>query len=193
VPGPSGGISGLAVAFAAAGGLLVYAGFKNLSPVGALKDVSGGRPSGVDDRSTELSGAPIAGVATGVADQVLGGNVMTAANKYIGDKYSQLRREQPGYSDCSSFADKVLSDIGIPPPTKWAATSNYRASGHWKTIPQSEAGPGDIAISSHHMVVVASGQGAQAVGQQNPRVNVRTGSVASLMGSQSYVYKRYTP
>jgi hypothetical protein len=48
------GISGLAVALAAAGGILVYAGFKGLSPVGALRDVSTGKPSGVGDKATDL-------------------------------------------------------------------------------------------------------------------------------------------
>lgn len=53
--------------------------------------------------------------------------------------------------------------------------------------------PGDVAVSSHHMVLVTAQGGTAAIGQQNPTVNVRTGSVANLMGSQTYVYKRYTP
>lgn len=194
-----GGISGLAVAFATAGGLLVYAGLKNLSPAAALRDVSTGRPSPVVDQGVELSGAAASaavgglGVGAGGAAAAAGGAVAAAAAKYMGDRYSQLRRTRAGWSDCSSFADKVLSDVGIRPPVRWASTANYRASPEWVTIPREQARAGDIAISSGHMVLVTGTAGASAIGQQNPRVNVRTGSVDQLMGSQSYVYKRYIP
>jgi len=194
-----GGISGLAVAFAAAGGLLVYAGLKNLSPAAALRDVSTGRPSPVPDIGVELSGAAAGAavgglpVGAGGAAAAAGGAVAAAATKYMADRYSQLRRTRPGWSDCSSFADKVLTDVGIRPPTKWASTANYRASPEWVTIAREQARPGDIAVSGGHMVLVTGNGGSSAIGQQNPRVNVRTGTVAQLMGSQTYVYKRYTP
>lgn len=189
-----GGISGLAVAFATAGGLLVYAGFRGVSPLQALKDVSSGKPPPVaktGSSALDITATPIAGTAVAAASGAIGGMVSSAAQKYAGDKYSQTKRTQSGWSDCSSFADKVLTDVGIPPPVKWAATANYRMSPHWRTIPASQAQPGDIAISSHHMVLVTAAGGTAAIGQQNPRTNVRTGSVAQLMGSQSYVYKRY--
>lgn len=191
-----GGISGLAVAFAAAGGLLVYAGLKGLSPIGALKDVSGGKPSGVVDRSTSLQGADLSAtpVTGAIGGAVLGASraaTVAAANRYAGDKYSQARRTQPGYSDCSSFCDKAFTDAGIPPPVKWASTANYRISPHWVNIKLSESLPGDIAINSHHMVLITGAGGSSAIGQQNPRVNVRTGTVNQLI--DNYVVKRYTP
>lgn len=184
-------ISGLALAFASAGGVIVYAGFRGLNPIEALRDISTGHPAGVDSNPVELTGEVLGGAVAAAGTGVLGGAVSSAAQKYAGDKYSQAKRTQSGYSDCSSFADKVLTDIGIPPPVKWASTANYRISGAWKTIPASLAKPGDIAISSHHMVLVTGDGGSSAIGQQNPRVNVRTGTVAQLMGDQSYVYKTY--
>lgn len=194
----SAGISGLAVAFATAGGILVYAGFKDISPVGALKQISGGKPEPVKYTGVQLGsavgevvggggGTGVGAVAGGAA---VGGSVLAAAQKYIGDKYSQTKRTRVGWSDCSSFADKVLTDIGIPPPVKWASTANYRISGEWKNIPLAQARPGDIAINSHHMVLVTGNGGASAIGQQNSRVNIRTGTVANLM-SNDFVVKRY--
>lgn len=191
-----GGISGLAVAAATAGGLFVYAGFRGISPIAALKAVSAGKPAAVTNTPAELVGATAADLATGgtnvgiaAGQAAAAGAVLAAAQKYRADKYSQLRRTQSGWSDCSSFADKVLTDIGIPPPVKWASTANYRISGEWANIPLSQARPGDIAINSHHMVVITGAGGASAIGQQNPRVNIRTGTVAQLI--DNYVIKRY--
>jgi len=179
------GLSGLAVGAAAVGGILVYAGFRGTNPVEALRLVSGGKAT-LNPTPTDL------GAALGVAVSAAAGiGVSAAAGPYMNDRYSQAKRTQPGWSDCSSFADKILTGVGIPPPVKWASTANYRISGEWKTIPMSATKAGDIAVSSHHMVVITADGGSSAIGQQNPRVNIRTGSVADLMGSQSYVCKTY--
>jgi hypothetical protein len=184
------GISGLAVAIAAVGGILVYAGFKGKTPIGALREVSSGKPSPVSSVGTTLGGT--AGNAAGAVGGVIAGttNVSAAAQKYVGDRYSQEKRTQVGWSDCSSFCDKIFTDIGIPPPVKWAATANYRVSPNWVNIPLSQTRPGDIAINGHHMVMITAAGGTAAIGQQNPRVNVRTGTVQALM-SNDYVCKRY--
>lgn len=180
------GISGLAVTFATAGGLLVYAGFRGINPIQALREISTGA-AGIAAKTTDLGSYQ---PTTAVQGAAING-VSSAAAKYIADKYSQAKRTQPGWSDCSSFCDKILTDLGVPPPVKWASTANYRISGSWITIPLSQTNPGDVAVSSHHMVMITAQGGTSAIGQQNPRVNVQTGSVASLMGSQSYVCKRY--
>lgn len=188
-----GGISGLAVAYIGIGGILVYAGFRGLNPLSALREISGGHPAAVSSVPLDLSPlnspAFTAGAAAGNAAH--GTAVAAQAQKYAADKYSQAKRTQPGWSDCSSFCDKILTDIGIPPPVKWASTANYRISAQWKTITAAQSQPGDIAVSSHHMVMVTANGGSAAIGQQNTRVNVRTGSVANLMGGQTYVYKTY--
>lgn len=190
------GLSGISVAVATVGGILVYAGFRGVSPLDALRSISTGNPAAVAKTGVDITGVsstPVSGAVQSTVSGALGGVISSAAAKYSGDKYSQLKRTQPGFSDCSSFADKVLTDVGIPPPVKWASTANYRLNSHWVTIPASQAMPGDVAVSSHHMVLVTAQGGTAAIGQQNPTVNVRTGSVANLMGSQTYVYKRYTP
>lgn len=184
------GISGIAVALAAAGGILVYAGFKNLSPVGALRDVSGGKPTGVTDKATDLGSFNAGALGTAVGGAIASTAVAATAAKYAGDKYSQARRTQVGWSDCSSFCDKILTDMGISPPVKWASTANFRISPNWVNVALADTKPGDIAINSHHMVMITAAGGTAAIGQQNPRVNVRTGTVKSLM-SNDYVCKRY--
>jgi cell wall-associated NlpC family hydrolase len=185
---PSPGISGLSVAVLTAGGLLVYAGFRGISPAQALKDVSTGKPAPVASIpaviSTGMGSAPIPG-GSGPT-----GSVAAAAAKYANDKYSQARRTQSGWSDCSSFCDKILEDVGIPPPVKWASTANYRMQTTWKKIALADAQPGDVAVNSHHMVMITGAAGASAIGQQNPRVNVKTGTVSQLIDSFSvYRYK----
>lgn len=184
------GIPGLAVALAAAGGILAYAGFRNQNPLQALKEISGGKPAPVETKTVDLGFYQAGSAVAGAAGVAATAGVAGAAQKYANDQYSQARRTQPGWSDCSSFCDKILTDIGIPPPVKWASTANYRISPEWQTIPLSETKPGNIAVNSHHMVMILSAGGDQAIGQQNTRSDVRRGSVRDLMGS-SFVCKRY--
>jgi len=185
----SNGISGTAVAVATAGAVLVYAGLRGVSPLQAIRDAAGGKPPKVTGKPTE-----IVGTTPDLSSNNAGRNaVVAAAQKYVSDKYSQLKRTQPGYSDCSSFVDKALMDAGISPPqSKWAATANYRLSPEWVNTTAASSGPGDIAVSATHMVLITGAGGTSAIGQQNHRINVRTGTVAQLMTNAGpYVYKTY--
>lgn len=120
------------------------------------------------------------------------GAVVAGAQKYMGDKYSQARRREVGWSDCSSFVDKALRSAGINPPgNEWAITTDYLHSSDWPTIPASQAQAGDIAVNATHMVLIVDGS-LNAIGQENPRTNVRRGTVATLMtGTGSYVIKTW--
>jgi cell wall-associated NlpC family hydrolase len=180
------GISGTAVAVATAGAVLVYAGLRGVSPLQAVRDAAGGKPPPVTGKPT-TDPVPLSSNNAGR------NAVVAAAQKYMSDKYSQLKRTQPGYSDCSSFVDKALMDAGISPPQfKWAATANYRLSTEWVNTTAASSGPGDIAVSATHMVLITGAGGSSAIGQQNPRANVRTGTVAQLMTNAGpYVYKTY--
>jgi hypothetical protein len=194
MPDTSNGISGTAVAVASVGAVLVYAGFRNVSLVQALRDLTSGKPPAVQGKSTDVTTGPGGGggTASGFGD-ARRSSVVSATSKYTGDVYSQAKRTQAGFSDCSSFVDKALKDAGIQPPqSPWASTANYRMSPEWKTIPASQALPGDIAISAAHMVLITTAGGASGIGQQKPGVNVRTGTMATLFGSQSFVYKTWT-
>lgn len=188
-----GGISGLAVFVSTAGAVFAYAGFRGVSPLQALREIAGGKPAPVVGKPAQIvaSGGG-GGTASGLGDSRRS-TVVAAAQKYAGDHYSQAKRTQAGYSDCSSFVDKALRDAGIKPPsTQWANTALYRLSPEWRTIPANEAQPGDIAISAAHMVLITAAGGTSGIGQQNTRDNVKTGSMATLFGSQSYVFKTWT-
>lgn len=192
------GISGTGVAVATLGGLLVYAGMRGINPIAALQAVASGKPTaplassidlGEGSGTSSTAPSPLGGATAGGSAK--GSAVVAAAQKYVGDKYSQTKRTWAGYSDCSSFVDKALLDAGVAPPyDRWANSASYRMTLTWKTIPASQALPGDIAVSSHHIVLVTGQGGSSAIGQQNPTVNVRTGTVANLMTGQSYVYRR---
>lgn len=176
------------------GTVLVYAGFRGVSPLTVFKEVSGGKLPPVVGKPTPApagSGGG-GGSASGFGDGRRA-SVVAAAQKYVRDQYSQAKRTQPGFSDCSSFVDKALKDAGIAPPLNpWANTALYRISPEWKTIPAAQVQPGDIAISAAHMVLITAAGGAAGIGQQRTNVNVRTGNMATLFGSQSYVFKTYT-
>lgn len=188
----SGGINGLSIGVTTVGVVLVYAGFRGVSPLTVFKEVSGGK-------LPPVAGKPTTDPATGVTPPSSGfgdsrrAAVVAAAQKYTGDIYSQAKRTQPGFSDCSSFVDKALRDAGIAPPMNpWANTALYRISPEWKKIPASQVHPGDIAISSSHMVLITAAGGAAGIGQQKPNVNVRTGNMATLFGSQTYWFMTWT-
>lgn len=200
----TGGINGGALFVAALGGVLVYAGFSGVSPVAALRSIASGHPLPPPTTPVDLTNDTV-NVSGGVmwappgtfGPQGASGSraaVVAAAGKYMGDRYSQLHRREPGFSDCSSFVDKCLKDAGIAPPSDpWANTTLYLMSPLWRTIPQSQAQPGDIAVSVGHMVLITAAGGAQAIGQENERINVRTGAPAQLFSStEHYVFKTYT-
>lgn len=190
------GINGVGVAVATAGGIFLYAAFKGMSPLEALKSVAAGNPSPVEARTigyTKSGGSSGGGSSSGsgsIQASVTSGPFPELANavmRFRTDRYSQLKRWEPGYSDCSSFVGKGLKDLGIKPPGN---TFAYLSSPQWKRISSSSAGAGDVAVSTSHMVVCL-GNG-NAIGQQSTRRNVQTGTVTELMtGSPSYVYLRY--
>jgi cell wall-associated NlpC family hydrolase len=194
---PSTGISGVAVSVATLGAVLVYAGLRGVNPAQALRDVAGGKPPPVVGTPTTIapSGADLVPAGGGsVTASGLRGKVVSAAQSYSGDVYSQPKRRQAGYSDCSAFVDKALRSAGIAPPgDPWANTANYRLAGNWTTIPLSATQPGDIVVNSHHMILITGAGGSSAIGQQKTGVNVRTGPASSLIsGGVARTYRGYT-
>jgi hypothetical protein len=192
VANTSGGISGIAVGIATVGVVLVYAGIRNVSPLQAIRDVSSGKPPPVVGKPTTDPTPALPQAPSGFGDSRRAA-VVAAAQKYAGDIYSQAKRTQPGFSDCSSFVDKALRDAGINPPSSpWANTALFRLSPEWKTITSDQVRPGDIAISATHMVLITADGGTRGIGQQRTNVNVRTGTMKELFGSQFYVFKTWT-
>lgn len=103
------GVNGLAVAVATAGGVLVYAGFRGVNPLQALRDVGTGHPTGVASKSATFSEAPGAGTPTpGVGTDLLAEMQRIGTGK----SYSQLRRTGPNSFDCSGLTWKAGANLG---------------------------------------------------------------------------------
>ncbi len=189
----SAGISGVAVATATLGSVLVYAGLRGVNPVQALRDVAGGNPPPVIGTPTTVTPSTVGASVPAASSSGQRARVVAAAQSYSSDVYSQARRRQAGYSDCSSFVDKALRAAGIDPPgSPWANTSNFRLAGDWTTIPLAQTQPGDIVVNSHHMILITGAGGASAIGQQRTGVNVRTGPASSLIsGGVARTYRGY--
>lgn len=191
-----GGISGVAVALATAGGVLLYAGFQGLNPVEALKDITSGKTKALEPSSvsftndpTSLGGAVPAAWTGDVSSGGLGARIAGAAMTHKGEKYSQTRRWEQGYSDCSSFVGKSLKDVGITPPGG-SVTGSYLVWGKLKTVPKSAIQTGDLLCGSGHIAIALSP--THAIGQQNRRQNVKTDTIANIMYGQSgWVARRY--
>jgi cell wall-associated NlpC family hydrolase len=187
-------ISGLGVAVVTAGGVLMYAALQDMNPLAALKEIGTGKARPVvstagSDTSLWDSLNPFN--QPGV-QQALGGGLpqlVAAVRQFAGDHYSELARNQPGYSDCSSFVGKGFKAIGITPPGS-STTPDYLAWSALKKIPESSLAPGDLVVNMAHMIV-ATGS-TTGIGQQNGRRNVQEGSISDLMyGTGSYVCLRY--
>jgi cell wall-associated NlpC family hydrolase len=195
------GISGVAVVLATAGGVLLYAGFQGLDPLQALKDITSGKTKSLEpaqiswtnDPSTVGqgggSGLASIGYSGGPAPAGTHPEIAAAALRHTGEKYSQARRWQAGYSDCSSFVGKALKDCGITPPGG-SVTGSYLVWRSLKTISRSEIQAGDILCGSGHIAIALSP--TTAIGQQNGRQNVRRDSINNIMwGQSSWIPRRY--
>lgn len=191
----SGGISGVAVALASAGGVLLYAGFQGQSPLAALKDITSGKTRTLVPGTVSFSNDPTklgqGAVAAGYSGASgFGGALVAAVMAHKAEKYSQAKRWAQGFSDCSSIIGKALKDIGVTPPGA-STTLNYRSWSKLKNVPRDSIQEGDFLCGSGHVAIALDGQ--RAIGQQNPRQNVRIDGIDSIMyGQVGWVARRYT-
>lgn len=194
----SSGLSGPALGALSIGALLVYAGFRGVSPLQALRDVSSGKPPSVKNEGGNFNPIGTASnIAAGLASRSpFGVAVASAAEARKDEKYSKAKRAVTGYSDCSSFAAEAFRDAGLKiTPALWT-TMTFRTSPNFKVIETANANAGDIIItplatlSNAHMAVVIRSN--FAIGQQNPQSNVSEGSFTQIMaGKPSFIAMRY--
>jgi len=196
------GISGPGVGMVTAGMFLIYVGIRKVTILEGLRSISQGTlPKPQNVPSTTAKTALDALYATGPTDPSApaaagaGGSgagplpqLVAAAQTFAGDQYSQSRRWQAGYSDCSSFVGKAFKAIGITPPGA-SITTSYLAWSALRRIDPSQVGAGDLICNTGH-IIIATGPGT-GIGQENGRLNVQTGSIDNLMGGQPYVCLRY--
>jgi cell wall-associated NlpC family hydrolase len=204
----SGGISGTAVAMVTAGAFLVYVGLSNLTPLDAMRELSKGKlmkpapkkpanggaaksayqilfsPSDSGGSSTGGGVVPATlGTASGPLPQLV-----AAAQRHAGEQYSQGRRWDPDFSDCSSFVGKSLKDIGIEPPGA-SVTTSYLAWSALSKIDRSQVGAGDLIVNTGHIIIAVDN--SAGIGQQNSRRNVQVGRIEDLMSGLGFVCLRY--
>lgn len=183
------GISGPAVGVAAAGGLLIYAGINGISIRDALADITSGR--GPEWRKGQSLTAGVSAAAASVAPGA--GpfpDLVTAALRHRTEQYSQAKRWQDGYSDCSSFVGKSFIDASIKPPGT-SVTGSYLAWSKLTTVKRAEIGAGDLLCGANHIAIAIDN--ATAIGQQRPGRNVQIGAIDQIMyGQNGWIPRRYT-
>lgn len=195
-------VSAGGVTLAALGGLAIWSGLANSSPLHTLTSLFAGSPvkigtpngptivdAGSTTTSSGTSGGgvgPAGTVVPGVSNT--GTLVLAATNQFAGDQYATAlsgKRNDPGWSDCSSFVAKCMIAAGIAHPAGWTGgnyptTVSFGAWGALKGVTDGTVEPGDILlVPGAHMALVIDAN--NAIGQENPSVNVRTGSWASIM------------
>lgn len=175
------GVPGVAVALTAGGALLIYAGVRGVNPVTALREVAAGQTEPIGSTAARLDDSVGGGItyasSSGSAPSGSHPEIADATSRYRGDKYSQLRRAQAGYSDCSSFAAKSMRAAGIDVGN--LTTYGFLAWSGVRRIDKADIARGDLLINHTHMAIALDG--ATAIGQQNTRRNVATGSFAAIM------------
>ncbi|MFG2848495.1 hypothetical protein ACGF12_35850 [Kitasatospora sp. NPDC048296] len=197
------------MAMVTAGAFLVYVGLSNLTPLDAMRELSKGKlPKAVPKKPANGGAAKSAyqilfspdsssggsGTGGGVVPATLGTasgplpQLVAAAQRHAGEQYSQGRRWDEGYSDCSSFVGKSLKDIGIDPPGA-SVTTSYLAWSALSKIDRSQVGAGDLIVNTGHIIIAVDG--STGIGQQNSRRNVQVGRIEDLMSGLGFVCLRY--
>ena len=169
-----GGVSGAAVATAAAGGLLVYAGIVDAPLIDAVREIVGGRtPTGRAPKPTPVSW--IGHEATGTLTDGTRTAIVAAARRYVGRPY-RWGATGPNAFDCSGLVWRCLSDAGIQ--HRRLVSNAYRVWTGAKDIPRPQCSPGDLVCYTGHIGIAVSGTrmiSAPSVGRNVRESNIYNG------------------
>lgn len=157
------GISGLAVALASAGGFLLYAGIKDVSPLDGLRELARGQlPAGRPPKRTQVDfgggGGASADFGPG-SSSGLESRIVTSARKYLGIRYVFGAHNPATGFDCSGLVTWVLNhDCGID-LSKWSGGCNnthtvtgmFLVTNGLKTVPRAETQSGDLVCWPGHI------------------------------------------
>lgn len=198
----SAGISGLGVAAATAGSLLMYAGIRDVSLLDALRQVTGGSlPKGnADGKGAPAVAAAQAvlhggGASAGTAVPA-GGTAVAAGPGFPALAQAALRYKGlpyvwgatgPDSFDCSGLVQRAFADVGVKAPRTTYQQQPWRALA---PITAAQASAGDLVFWPGHVaIVVAPGMVVHA---PRPGKTVEVAPVGSAgPRGQSAVYKRY--
>lgn len=150
----SGGISGVGVGILTAGGVLVYAGLRGVSPLAAVREVTQGSGAPLSRGSivTGTDPAQRAGERASSGDGGSASALVSAARKYIGVPYRWGGMSRAGL-DCSGLVKLSFADIGVPDCPRTSTTILA-----WRKLRKVSGPPvaGDILWWPGH-VAIASG------------------------------------
>jgi hypothetical protein len=185
------GINGMAVAALTAGGLLMYAGFRGISPIDAIREVGSGKPGSISSTSTPVPDITGPGTsATGHSGFSSGAGLLQEMQAIgVGKKYSQLRRTGPDSYDCSGLVWKAGCNVGLwGPGTKWFPQAFNTASFivHTREIGLTRVGPailpqpGDIVWWVGHMGVAIDSETIFAARSSRVSPQIGPSSIAGV-------------
>lgn len=160
----SGGISGLAVTMATAGGFFVWIGIRNVPVLTGLRDIMKGKaPTPVPGTPTptppelapDLSKVSFSNAdnAGGAAMGGTGSRIADAARKYLGTPYV-WGGAQPGGMDCSGLVTYVLAhDLGLTnlPSQAHTVTTQFLVWSGAQTVPRDQCAAGDLVCWTGHI------------------------------------------
>lgn len=162
-----GGISGVAVALATAGGLLVYMGIQNVPLAEGLRDLLRGKvPTPRPKKATPVPAEFVAGHANAdpnalaaMGGTALGTEIAGYARQYLGTPYVWAGHTPAGF-DCSGFATWVLHhDVGLNLPNNThTVTGQFLTWTGATVIPFNQMAAGDLVVWPAHMGIAVDNQ-----------------------------------
>lgn len=178
------GISGTAVALAAGGALLVYAGLRGTSPVDALRGVLTGKPPPLPEGKTVmLSGDGSGAVAETGAVAAGAGRAVDIALQQVGKPY-RWGGNGPDRFDCSGLIIYSYGKAGITLPRYWSGA--FTISSQFRKVPRAQVAAGDVLWKPGHVALATGNNGL--VEAPHTGALVRTGPID---GRGFKLYLRY--
>lgn len=196
------GLNGLAVALAAAGGVVLVAGFRNVTISDTLRGILKGSLPAARPMQTNLAAAAArAAAGGGGASADFGPGVPTGdgakiaaeARHYLGRPYS-FGAAGPDSFDCSGLVTWVLHhDLGYTlPDDHHTVTGQFYVWSGATTVPRLSCQAGDLVCWPSHMGI-ATGQNtmihAPGTGQVVKEGNIWSGCIIRRVKSQAVVTK----
>ncbi len=211
----AGGISGAGLALATAGGVLLWSGLSDVTPVELVKSISSGKPlpkihvgsplellkdaigsafSALNPFNSSNPGVQgfLQGL-TGISDttgSALGNAIAQAAVKYKGVPYRWGGATPAGW-DCSGFVTYVLHhDLGLNLPSNThTVTLQFLTWSGATTIPTSQAAAGDLVCWPTHVAIAISN--TECIGAETVGVGTVTGAFNAMgPGGETFVIRR---
>lgn len=158
------GISGLGVAMATAGAVVLYAGYKGVSPLEVLRTtMAGNAPSSLQSTIPSLADTPSpvgsAGVPRQESDQGGGhaGALIQAARSQIGKPY-RWAATGPDTFDCSGLLVYCLRSIGVADVPRFTTVTfgSWASKRGARRLTRSQVAAGDIVVRTGHMGLAVS-------------------------------------